>query len=318
MGIKYLNKFINRNCNKGIDLIDLKYLANRKIAIDISIYMYNFKINGGLIEYMYKMIFIFREYNIIPVFIFDGKPPAEKQKILYDRREKKREAARAIIQLRNKCNTLNDNSSEYKNIHSQITNLKKRTTSISYWDIVNVKKLLKLTGVTYYDSEGEADTLCAKLVIKNIVWGCISDDMDLFIYGCPRVIRQLNIFNNTAVLYNTKEILKELNMTANIFKEICVVSGTDYNYNDNSNIYTTLKYYNNYVYNNKKKNQNFYQWLENNTNYIEDYYKLCTSYIMFDVSNINIDKYKNIKIYNGPYNKDSLCEFLKDYNFVFV
>tara|TARA_B100001121_G_scaffold20440_1_gene16046 strand:- start:9858 stop:10811 length:954 start_codon:yes stop_codon:yes gene_type:complete len=316
MGIRYLNQYMNSNCKKGIQRININLLANKKIAIDASIYMYNFKVKGDLIEYMYKMIFIFRAYNIIPVFIFDGKPPPEKKMLLNERKAKKQEALDSINILTENLKNLNENSKEYNMIQNQINNLKKRTIHINYQDICSVKKLLKLSGITYYDSDGEADALCAKLVIKNIVWGCMSDDMDLFIYGCPRVIRHFNLFTNTALLYNTREILKELNVPMIEFKEICVVSGTDYNCDTQNDLYTTMKYYRQYI--NNKKGTNFYEWLCNNTNYIDDYYKLCVSYLMFDTSNMNIDKYKNIKIFNGPIHKYELMGFLKEHNFIFV
>ena len=316
MGVRYLNGYLNSKCKKGIRQINLSELSNKKIAIDASIYMYNFKLKGDLIEYMYKMIFTFRSYNIIPVFVFDGKPPPEKKNILTERKQKKKEAKEEILMLTENLKNIPENTKEYKLIIQQILNLKKRTIFLTYQEICSVKQLLKLSGITYYESEGEADSLCAKLVIKNIVWGCMTDDMDLFIYGCPRVIRNYNLFNNTAVIYNLKDILKELYLSMSDFKDICIVSGTDYNYNDNNDLYTTLTYYNEYIKN--KKGKNFYEWLHNNTNYIDDYFQLCVSYFMFDISVLNIEKYKNMKIFNGPINKYELFEFLKKYNFIFA
>lgn len=316
MGVRYLNGYLKSKCVKGIRNITLDELSNKKIAIDASIYMYNCKLKGDLIEYMYKMIFTFRSYNIIPVFVFDGKPPPEKKDILTERKQKKRQAQEEVSILVENLKSLSENSREYRLINQQILSLKKRTIFLTYQEICSVKQLLKLSGITYYDSEGEADSLCAKLVTKNIVWGCMTDDMDLFIYGCPRVIRNYNLFNNTAVLYNLKDILKEISLSMNDFKEICIVSGTDYNYNDNSNLYTTLKYYSEYIKN--KKGKNFYQWLYNNTDYICDYCQLCTSYFMFDITELKMEKYKNMKIFNGPINKYELIEFLKKYNFIFA
>ena len=37
---------------------------------------------NALLENFYLMISIFREYNIIPLFVFDGKPPKEKNDLL--------------------------------------------------------------------------------------------------------------------------------------------------------------------------------------------------------------------------------------------
>ena len=55
--------------------------------------------------------------------------------------------------------------------------------------------------------------------------------MDLFLYGCPRVLRYLSLINNTVIIYHLHSILNDIELTFNEFKEICVISGTDYNYN---------------------------------------------------------------------------------------
>ena len=116
---------------------------------------------------------------------------------------------------------------------------------------------------------------------------------------------------NKPMIYYPLQTLKQIGC-----KEICIVSGTDYNYNENNDLYTTLKYYNQYITN--KKGNNFYEWLHTNTDYINDYCQLCVCYFMFDVSLLNIEKYKNIKIFNGPINKYELFDFLKKYNFIFT
>ena len=79
MGIKYLNNFLRTECGESIKAITIAELSGKKIAVDISIYMYKYESSDALIENMYLMLATFRQYNIIPVFIFDGKPPAEKR-----------------------------------------------------------------------------------------------------------------------------------------------------------------------------------------------------------------------------------------------
>lgn len=80
MGIRYLNNFLRQNCtNDAIETIHFSNMKGKKIAVDISIYMYKFEENDALIENMYLLLSMFCHYNIIPIFIFDGKPPAEKK-----------------------------------------------------------------------------------------------------------------------------------------------------------------------------------------------------------------------------------------------
>ena len=89
MGIKHLNKFLKENANDSIKFVNMPELSGKKIAVDISIYMYRYASDNNLIENMYLMLSIFRYYNIIPIFIFDGKPPVEKKELLIKRKESK-------------------------------------------------------------------------------------------------------------------------------------------------------------------------------------------------------------------------------------
>ena len=41
---------------------------------------------------IYLMLTVFRYYNIIPIFVFDGKPPPEKKDLLQKRKEDKQDA----------------------------------------------------------------------------------------------------------------------------------------------------------------------------------------------------------------------------------
>lgn len=318
MGIQYLNKYLTANCCIGIQRITLDDLRNKKIAIDISIYMYDYKSRGDLIEFIYKMVLEFISRDITPVFVFDGKPPPEKKLLLAKRRREKSEAYCEIETLNKLIETKTPYSNDYDAISHKLNSLKKRTTRITYDDISSVKTLFRLCGVTYYDASGEADALCAKLVSKNLVWACMSDDMDMFLYGCNRVLRNYSLFNNTIVLYETKKILESLNVTMCNFREICVVSGTDYNYNETrkANIYKSFSYYKQFL--NERKDENFYEWLNKNTNYIDDYCSLCVSYLMFDIGGLDIEKYNNLPIRNGPINKEELIRFLEKHDFIYI
>jgi flap endonuclease-1 len=329
MGIKYLNKFLKENASKSINISSISVLSGKKIAVDISIYMYKYASENNLIENMYLLLSIFRHYNIIPIFIFDGKPPNEKKELLQKRREDKKAAQEEYNILKN---TLSNNTNMDDNDRQEIINnmdmLKKKIVYISKNDIENVKNLIRAYGATYYDAPGEADSLCAMLTIKGKVWGCLSEDMDMFVYGCPRVIRYLSLLNHTVVIYDMKGILENLGINQKELREICILSGTDYNIINNSkiqqNLYTTLKYFKKYFKEKKKEkdeiNQiNFYDWLLQNSDYINDYELLKNIYDIFDLSKeqFNIKVFENIKIVNGPIIKSEINNILKEDGFIF-
>ena len=319
MGIKLLNRFLKNNVKDSMKLISIKELSGKKIAIDISIYMYKYATEGSLIENIYLMLAIFRYYNIIPIFIFDGKPPLEKKEVLIKRSEEKKEAEEEFNNIKNILkNSSNMDSDEKQELVNNMDLLKKKFIRISKNDIQNVKQLIIAYGGTYYDAPCEADELCALLTIKEKVWACLSEDMDMFVYGCPRVIRYFSLLNHTVVLYDMKEILEKLEVTQNELREICVLSGTDYNSNnDNScNIYTTFKYFRKYKHVNSR--DDFYTWLVNTCDYIKDYELLKKINNMFDINdNYNIKSFETIKIVNGPIMKNNLIGILKTDGFIF-
>lgn len=329
MGIKNLNKFLREQAKESINIISLAELSGKKIAIDISIYMYKYASEGGLIENIYLMLSVFRHYSIIPIFIFDGKPPAEKKELLLKRKEDKKEAECEYNKLKNQLDNENINNEEKQEIINNMDALKKRFIYISKKDVEDVKMLIKFYGATYYVAHGEADELCALLVIKNKVWACLSEDMDMFVYGCTRVLRYLSLLNKTVIFYDTKEILNKLGISQKELREICVLSGTDYNCvnydnndcvnhnnNDSSSLYKTLKYFKKYY--NEKLTINFYDWLLQNTDYIKDYNKLIKIYHMFELNiNTNYYNFENIKIINGPILREEIKQIIKKEGFIF-
>jgi len=325
MGIKYLNKFLRTECSDSIKTISFAELSGKKIAVDISIYMYKYESNESLIENMYLMLALFRKYNIIPIFIFDGKPPTEKKALLQKRREDKKEAEKEYNILKEKLDLSNSICYDDKQeIINNMDMLKKKFIYINRDKIDTIKNLIRSYGATYYDAPGEADELCALLVLKNKVWACLSEDMDMFVYGCTRVIRYLSLFNCSAVLYDIKGILDSLGVVQKELREICVLSGTDYNIQNSDNkskntpnLYETLKLFNKY----KKETVNikleFYEWLKLNSEYITNYELLKNIYDIFDLKKMNQTSFEKIKISNGPIDCENIKNILKTDGFIF-
>ena len=254
MGIKNLNRFLLDNCSKkSITKIHLSKLSAKKVVIDVSIYLYKFLGENALLENMYLFISILKKYDIIPIFIFDGKPPPEKKQLLIKRLIEKMEAEKKYLNIKEDLVTeQNKEKKEEKILEMEL--LKKQFIRIKDDDIRKVKDLFDAYGVSYYCANGEADQLCAYLNKTQQVWGCISDDMDMFLYGCKFVIRHISLLNHTAVLYDTDKMLSDLKMSSQIFNEIMILSGTDYNINNETSLNETIKWYYEYMKYSVKEN----------------------------------------------------------------
>ena len=317
MGIKNLNRFLYENCTKkSIRKIHLSELAHKTIVVDTSIYLYKYSSEDMLMENMYLLISILKYYKIVPVFIFDGKPPPEKRELLQQRRSEKKEAEEKYNELKKKVD-------QEKVDQSELDRLKRLFVRVSDESIKKVKLLMDAYGAVYYDAPGEADHLCAYMVKNDIAWGCISDDMDMFLYGCNYVIRNISLLKHTALLYDTNQIWTDLEMTEQNFREIMVLSGTDYNIHSKTSLKKTIRWYYEYMkYKNKttaEKQLGFYVWLIKNTKYIADYKALLTTYMMFNCNNCQeLEKWKTVKVENGETNREKLIEVMEPEGFIFI
>ena len=220
MGLRGLNRFLRANCQRNIRQISLWELKGKTIVIDASIYMYRFQGDGGLIEGMYQMIALLRHNNITPIFVFDGKPPPEKRDILEKRKQDKIEAEKKFKEIKRQIATSCDED-DVADLEAEADQLRRQFVRITSGDIADVKKLLEIMGISYYESEGESDGICARMVQKKIAFACLSEDMDMFVYGCPRVLRYLSLLKSSVVLYDLRGIISTLKLQFNEFRDIC-------------------------------------------------------------------------------------------------
>ena len=193
MGIKGLSKYLAEHVPNSIQQRSLCDLFGQTIAVDTNYYMYKYTISttdfltkfGNQYEHL-------RRYGIKPVYVFDGKPPCEKQ---------------TMIDKRKKAN-------------------QKKNVSITHEHLKQLKNYFKQNNIVYLECTAEADFICSKLSQENMIDGCISDDMDFLALGCKRLYR--DYYQNSAdiVEYRLDEILKVYSHKQ--FIDICIFLGCDY------------------------------------------------------------------------------------------
>ena len=312
MGIKNLNKFLSAKCDaNAIKKIGLNELSGKRISVDASIYLYRFIGENRLIEHFYLMISVFREYNIIPIFVFDGVAPIEKKELLKERREKKIQAEEKYNEIQSQMLEIKD-ADEKADMELELVKLKKEFVRVRDTDIKMVKNLLTHSGMTWTDARGEADVLCAELVISGTAYACLSEDMDMFAYGCDRVLRHLSLSKHTVLLYDLKEILDQIQMTKCEFRQVLVLSGTDYNKNSATDLRESLKRFREYkCENNSLLNISFYEWLKT-----QDLEALNKTYKMFELMPTNNDFIMPIE--NSPKNENEIKKIMELEGFIYV
>jgi hypothetical protein len=320
MGIRYLNKYLIDNCSKAsIKQLHLSKLKNKTIMIDTSIYLYKFIGDGLLAENLYILISTFKKYHINPLFVFDGTPPQEKWNTIETRNKEKDEAESIYDELTKKLSEFQYNEEERRKIMSQMNTIKKQCIRIKRQHIIFAKQLMDALCVKYIDAMGEADEICAKFCKSNIAYGCLSDDMDMFTYGCSNILRNLNLLKEEVTLYNYESIVFELCLTPDIFTLLLIISTNDYNDDNDNDFNKSLKWYNEYK---QSKNTHipFKKWLVENgrlddidsINQTERIYKLN------NIIDVNINNLNEVSGLGGNVKYNELQELMAPYGFIFL
>ena len=263
MGVHNLNKFISEKCKKIIKSIKMDCLSNKTIVVDISIYLYKFDSmeSGSLFENIYLMLSVFKYYNIQPIFIFDGKSGTIKSKTLEKRKKIKHNNINKLDNLSYIYENIDKKSDEGIKISKDLNKLKKKIVWMTKDKINKVKRLIQYFEYSYFESPEESDGYCVQMVNNGKAWGCLSDDTDMFVYGCKRVLRNFNMINHSIELYDMNLILNELNINQDNFLKVCILSGTDYT-DKIFNINKSFELFNEYIRSNS--DEDFYIWLLKN------------------------------------------------------
>ncbi len=318
MGVRLLNKLLSEKCVGCYKKVHFRDLQFRTLVIDTSIYLYRYKDANTLVDSFYLMCSLFRYYNIQALFVFDGPSPPNKKHTLEIRAKKKREAENKYNILKEQLHNVSIKKSEetMNEIEEKLDYLRKQFIRITHEDILLIKNLLTLYGMSYIDAPIEADALCAYLCIKNKAYGCVSEDSDMFVYGCPKIMHHLSLQNHNVIMYDMNKILQTLYISQQNFTQMCVLSGTDYNIS-NKNIFT---YYRQLFLFHRSNFIDFVIYIyENNMINERDMtqvYNICNT---FELTNDDtLSKVMDVPIQNNEYTRFELVKFLGQQEYYFV
>tara|TARA_R110002074_G_scaffold402182_1_gene604305 strand:- start:1502 stop:2650 length:1149 start_codon:yes stop_codon:yes gene_type:complete len=253
MGIKNLNKMIKKYCKNSVKTIELTELTGEIVSIDTSIFLYKYQYNNAhyLLSFL-KQIIKLLESGIIPFYVFDGKPPKEKNGTLMDRLSKKEQQYTKVELLKAIKNNVEIDVKKFVNkridkenvekiykellkthvngedIDAKIRNEKKKIIRVKKKHITDLMKLLDIMGIPYIKATNEAEIVCAQLSRNNIVCGCITEDSDYLTNSGDCLLRNFNFNNNTIIKYDYYKLIEELGLTKEQFVDFCILCGCDY------------------------------------------------------------------------------------------
>lgn len=286
MGIKKMLKFLNINYPEIIKKINDNELEGKRIAIDISILLYQVviairnsgadmfnnqgEISSHILGLFNKTINLLK-LNIIPIYVFDGKPSEFKSNTINNRKDFKQ---KAIDKLNNTDIITEDDKIKYF----------KRSVYITKAQINECIELLEIMGIPYIIAPEEADSQCAELVKCGLADGVLTEDMDIMTFGAKKIYRNLTSYKKDTLTISMDDVLNVLDINYDQFIELCLLFGCDY-----------------CEYLNDMKPEDIYKYFSKNKNFIDT-----INNIKKDGHNINDSsdylQYKNYFI-NAPVTK---------------
>lgn len=228
---------------KVLSLDDLK---GRSFAVDANNYLYQFlslirmpdgtplhdshgNITSHLAGLMFRSTRLIHDYNILPVFVFDGKPPALKQHEITKRRQQREKATQQWQEALKK--------GDYAQAFSKAVMTSRLTQPL----IEDAKHLLSLIGIPCVQAPSEAEAQCAHMAMKGDVWAASSKDYDSLLFGAPRLLRYLTISGREYLpskgisrplepeLIELSNFLSANGITRQQLIDLAILIGTDFN-----------------------------------------------------------------------------------------
>lgn len=259
MGIKNLKSILISRCSTAITQRKLSCYNGLVVGIDISIFLYKYLYNNNdLIGGLTRLILRLLRNNIYPVFVFDGKPPAEKSTVLEERKlrreymymkrdilefikeNKQRSNNEALINKINDYILIRNNTfqlfpeklelylSDEFNIQEEIDKIDRKIINVRPEHIHDSKKLFDYFGISYIHAPCEAESLLAVLCKRGEIDCCITEDMDILANGCQLFLKNFSSDKNIVDEYCLNGILQNLDITFEQFVDLCILCGCDY------------------------------------------------------------------------------------------
>jgi len=226
--------------------ISLNALKGKSFAIDASIEIHQFlalvrkrdgslftdsqgRVTSHLIGLLTRTSRLIADFNMKPVFVFDGKPNPLKRRTIEMRREARKKAEAEYVKAVTK--------KDYAKAWSKAVMTGRVTGSV----LDDTKRLLTLMGIPWLEALEDAEAQASHMAARGDVWAVGSKDYDCLLYGAPILARYLTLTGREWLpaqqrsrplipeLIKLSENLALLEITREQLVDLAILVGTDFN-----------------------------------------------------------------------------------------
>lgn len=226
--------------------LTLDDLRGRSLAVDANNMLYQFlaliRMRDGrpftdskghttshLVGLLLRTTRLMAEYDVRPVFVFDGKPPELKMRTLKERRGQRERA-------RKEWETAVEKG-DYSTAWSKAVRMNSLTQPMQ----ADAKRALELLGIPIIQAPQEGEAQAAHVAARGKVWAANSRDYDSVLFGSPRLVRYVTISGQEFLpskgtsrplipeLIELHTLLDSLKITREQLVDLAILVGTDFN-----------------------------------------------------------------------------------------
>jgi flap endonuclease-1 len=226
--------------------ITLNDLRGRSLAVDANNMLYQFlalirmrdgrpftdahgNVTSHLLGLLMRITRLMGDYDVRPIFIFDGKPPPLKKKTLRARRQYREKARREW------------EDAVKRHDYSAAWSKAVRMESLDKAMQDDAKTTLALLGIPFVQAPEEGEAQASHIARKGEVWAANSRDYDSVLFGAPRLVRYVTISGQEFLpstgssrplipeLIELQELLDTLGISREQLVDLAILVGTDFN-----------------------------------------------------------------------------------------
>jgi len=179
------------------------------------------RVTSHLMGVFYRTTSLLRE-GVLPIWVFDGKPPERKTGTIRQRvlaKEKAEEAWQEALA-----------AGDLETARKKAAQTSRLTRPM----VEELRQLLAGLGVPFVQAPSEGEAQAAVMAAKGSVWAAASEDYDSLLFGAPRLVRGLAARGRGGVspgaqLVDRAEMLASLGISEEELILLGIVIGTDFN-----------------------------------------------------------------------------------------
>ena len=251
MGIKDFYRYFKIKYPECFTYMEYSNFKYKKIAIDMMnlIYIYRARSESEWITYVLRFLLKLRKQFIHPVCVFDGISHPLKQATVQKRREERTKGRNRVDNLREEVEWYIQTNEQKENLQKLVDSktefvyeekvdidkvneylnklMKNYSISFKSTDIQLLKELIESLGICVITADHDAEAYCSYLSSSGEVEVVLSNDSDVFFFGCKSVL--FNFTEEGGFLVYFEDIIKCLEVSREQFIDICLLCGTDFN-----------------------------------------------------------------------------------------